>query len=69
VRDLGIGVGKAEGATVTGVLSGMVLMAAAFAEEFRGMTRRETDRIMQSSKSGNCRINKGLVRILRKDGV
>ncbi|MHC4592463.1 MAG: glycoside hydrolase family 5 protein [Planctomycetota bacterium] len=42
------------------------LLVEPFAEQFRGMTKREIDRMMKSWKLENCRINRGLGRILKK---
>jgi len=42
------------------------LLLKPFAEQFEGMTKRQIDAVMKSWKLENCRVNKGLVRILKR---
>jgi hypothetical protein len=42
------------------------LLMAPFAEQFRGMTKRQIDSMMKSWRFENCRINKGLARVIKR---
>jgi endoglucanase len=42
------------------------LLMRPFAEQFRGMTKRQIDAMMKSWRLENCRVNKGIARVLRK---
>jgi endoglucanase len=43
-----------------------ILLVEPFAEQFRGMSKPQIDSMMKSWKLANCRINRGLVALLKK---